>query len=80
MHHAVVHVPFDGAVMHEPAIGYAGEPLLGFLGVDADRLFTEVAAGGHDRKAKFSHEQMMQRIRRQHHAMIGILRRNVFGN
>jgi len=37
-----------------------------------NRLVAQIAARGDDGKTKFRHQQMMQRVRRQHRAEIGI--------
>ena len=49
--HAVVHVPLDGAVVHQEEVGDAAEPLQGPVLVRADGLVGQVAAGRHDREA-----------------------------
>src|SRR5208283_3885475 len=67
-----VHMADNRTIVNEEKISDTAQSFPRLPFVRANRLVAQVAAGGDDRKTKFSHEQMMQRIRRQHHAEIRI--------
>jgi hypothetical protein len=74
-HHAhdrVVHVTDDRAVVNQEDIRNAPQPVQRLKFIRANRFVAQVAARGDDGKAEFSHQQMMQWIRWQHHAEVGI--------
>ena len=73
-------MPDDGPVVDEEDIGDAAEPLQRLAFIGANRLVAQIAARGDDWETQLRHQQMVQRIRRQHHAEVGIARRNTSGN
>ncbi len=71
-HNRIVHMPDNGTIMDEKNVGDAAQPFQGFAFVGANRFVAQVAAGRHDRKSEFGHQQMMQRRVGQHRAEVRI--------
>ena len=69
-------MPHNRPVVHEEQVGDTLQSQDRLLLVSADRLVRDVAAGGHHRHSQLAHKQMMQRCVRQHHAEVGISRRD----
>ena len=59
-------------VVNEEKIGNATQPIQRFQLIGANRFIAQIAAGGDDGKIQLCHQQMMQRIGRQHDAEAGI--------
>jgi putative intracellular protease/amidase len=67
-------MPNDWSIMNEEIVGDARQPLKRLALINADGLIATITAGGNNGKAELTHEQMMQRRVRQHHAVTGIAR------
>jgi hypothetical protein len=78
--HRVVQVPDNRAVVHEKNVGDAAQPFERLDFIRANRLVTQVAAGGDDGETQFRQKELMQRVRRQHCAEIRIARRDALGD
>jgi len=65
-------MPDNRAIVDQKTISDAVQPFVRLKFIRAKRLVAQVAARRHHRKAKLGHEQVVQRIRRQHDAEIGI--------
>ncbi len=74
--HRVVGARLDRAVVDEEAVGDRGQALQRLGVVEGDRLVGDVAAGHHERHAGVREQQVVQRRRRQHHAEVGLARRD----
>ncbi len=78
-HHAhdrIIHMADDGAVVDQKHIGDVAQAFKGLAFICANRFVAQVAARGHDRKAQFCQQQMVERRVRQHHAEVWIARGN----
>ena len=68
MNHGVVGAPRDQPIVRKRQVGDGGQACERVLVVDHDRLVYEVAAGA-DERPELSGEQVVQRRRRQEHAI-----------
>ena len=58
-HNRVVHVPGDRSVVNEKYIRNTAQPLQPLEFIRANRLVTQITAGGNDGETEFGHQQVM---------------------
>ncbi len=75
-HNGIIQLPHDGPIMNEESVrdSFQSFPRVEFIG--ANRFVAQISARRHHREFQFRQEQVVQRIRWQHDAEIGIARRD----